>query len=292
MENDKPNSPLSVAVDDEEYQDEDIDQALAEEDPEFLNSIGEIQKDTASFKETQQEIVVEPQSFSKRIVFLLGLNIRVWSRQIKEGIFYLVKDGPKALFKIVKEFISTQLEVISEAQRNFRYLSWKMKLAFFAIVLLMASTSFFIYRSLTHGWVMDKQDLFLRSFEKVASKIEEYESEETEPFFENLRTSNNMLLIPKMVVNIKPSAKSGRNPMAAFEFYIEGMIPEVVVEVKDREIEIRDLMQRVVEGFTFDQLDTPEGKQGMCERLQKEINPLLTTGKIKKIWIKTIILKP
>lgn len=292
MENDKPKAPLSVAVEEEEYNDSDLDQALAEEDPEFLSSISEIQKDNEVFVATQQEIIVEQHGFFKGITFRIGLMFRVWRKGLKEGLVFAIKQGPKAILGAIKDAISRRLEAISEAQRNFRYLSWKMKLGFFAILILMGGTGFFLYRSLTHGWVTEKEDLFMRSLQTVAGHSEEYELDDTEPFYENLRTSSNMLLIPKMVVNIKPSSKSGRNPMGAFEFYVEGLIPEVVVEVKDREIEIRDLMQRVVEGFTFDLLDSPEGKKLMCEKLQKEINPLLTTGKLKKIWIKTIILKP
>lgn len=290
MDDNKTNAPISVAVEEEEYKDSDIDQALAEEDPQFLESIKEIQKD--SFQETQQEIIVEPEGFIKNILFRIGLKFRVFRKLTKEKLIQSLKDGPKLLFSSLKNGIHNKLEAISEARRDFRYLSWQMKLAFFCIILLMGGTAFYMYRSLTHGWVRENEELFMRSLEKVASHVEEYESEDTEPFYENLRTSSNMLLLPKMVVNIKPSAKSSRNPMAAFEVYVEGVIPEVVVEVKDREIEIRDLTQRVVEGFSFDQLDTPEGKRLMSEKLIKEINPVLTTGKLKKIWIKTIILKP
>jgi flagellar basal body-associated protein FliL len=39
-------------------------------------------------------------------------------------------------------------------------------------------------------------------------------------------------------------------------------------------------------------VDTPEGKAALCDRLKKEVNHLLTTGKIKKVWIKTLIIKP
>jgi hypothetical protein len=290
-EDNKPNETASVAPEEDEILDSDIDQMLSEEDPNFFQSLTEIGKD--SFTETQGDLPVEQERLLNRIIFRIKLSLTVARLRVKESAVFLVTKLPKIVLAAVKKFVSAQLEAFSEAQRNFRYLSWKMKLSFFGILLLMLGTGFFIYRSLTHGIVPAEEELFIRSLESVASQVEEYDPKtETEPFYENLRTSSNILLIPKMVVNIKPSKQSGRNPMGAFEFYVEGLIPEVVVEVKDREIEVRDLMQRVVEGFSFDQLDSPEGKQAMTEKLQKEINPLLTTGKIKKIWIKTIILKP
>lgn len=284
-EDSKPNSaPLSVAVDEEEINDTDIDQALAEVDPAFIQSLGEIGKDK-SLTETQGDAPVEQVSFVEGLRFRINLTARIWRERLKEL--------PKIILGGVKSFIKKRLEALSEWQRNFRYYSWKKKLAFFAIILMMAGTGFFIYRSLTQGILHDKDELFIRSLETLSSAAEEYDPQtETEPFYDNLRTSSNVLLIPKMVVNIKKSAQSGNNPMGAFEFYLEGMIPEAIVEIKDREIEIRDLMQRVTEGFSFDQLDTAQGKILLCERIQKEINPRLTTGKLKKVWLKTIILKP
>lgn len=80
--------------------------------------------------------------------------------------------------------------------------------------------------------------------------------------------------------------------MGAYEFYLEGMVPEVVIEIKDREVEIRDLMQRVLEEFNFDQAESAEGKLLINEKLKKEVNAKLTTGKLKQVWIKTAIVKP
>jgi hypothetical protein len=30
----------------------------------------------------------------------------------------------------------------------------------------------------------------------------------------------------------------------------------------------------------------------LCEKLRKEVNAVLTTGKVKKFWFKTVIVKP
>lgn len=80
--------------------------------------------------------------------------------------------------------------------------------------------------------------------------------------------------------------------MAAFEFYIEGYAPEAIIEFKDREVEFRDLVQRSIEEFTFDQLESGEGKRELCLRLQKVINSKLSTAQLKKVFIKTAIIKP
>lgn len=292
-ENPKPENQevVSVALD-EELKDADIDVLLSENDPQFLSQMTEIGNEKA-LSQTQEIQITEKDSFIAKLKFRIQLAIVVWKTRLISIALFLFLKLPKKTFIALKAFIGKQVENLSEAQRSFRYLSWKMKLGFFGIVLLFGLTGFLIYRTWSQGLVPENYDLFIRSLEPLANSSSEYDPEtETEAFYQNLRTANNILLLPKMVVNIKKSSQSGPNPMAAFEFYLEGVIPEVVIEIKDRESEIRDLMQRSIEEFTFDQLDTVNGKQELQEKLQKEINPLLTTGKLKNVLIKTVILKP
>jgi hypothetical protein len=314
-------APISVAVD-EELSDQDLDEALGEADPEFLKSMTELGKDKdlslaqIVISDEQQALNDERDSWEKsgRIglaiykafpgiakLSLLGKKaeyfffskVRTIWVYTKNFFYFLATDGKKKVFGTIRQGIHAVTDRVDEAQRNFRYLSWKLKLSFFGILVLVAGTGFFIYRSITHGVIPTKDELFIPSMERYASEVFEYDPEtEVEPFYENLRVSGNILLIPKMVVNLRKSAHSGENPMGAFEFYIEGMAPEVAIEVKDREIEIRDLMQRAIEEFNFDQVESPEGKKSVCDKLRKEINAVLTTGKIKKVWLKTIIVKP
>ena len=80
--------------------------------------------------------------------------------------------------------------------------------------------------------------------------------------------------------------------MAAFEFFLQGVSPEVVVELKDREVEFKDAIARTAEDFDFDVLDTIQGKKLLCDRIKKEVNLRLTTGKVRQVLIKTVIIKP
>ncbi len=316
-----PEPPISVAVD-EQMSDQDLDDALGEADPEFLKSMNEMGKDSSLsmaqivVSDEQQALNDERDAWehsgrlgkaiyrsfpgiaklslqTKKLQYKIFTLMRsVWVRS-KNFFYFLATDGKNKVLGTVKKGVHAVTDRVDEAQRNFRYLSWKLKLSFFGILLLIAGTGFFIYRSYTHGVLSPKDELFIPTMERYATEVFEYDPEtEVEPFYENLRVSGNILLIPKMVVNLKKSAHSGENPMGAFEFFIEGMAPEVAIEVKDREIEIRDLMQRSIEEFTFDQVETPDGKQAVGEKLRKEINTVLTTGKIKKVWIKTVIIKP
>jgi hypothetical protein len=314
-------APISVAVD-EELSEQDLDTALGEADPDFLNSMTELGKDKdlslaqIVISDEQQALNDERDAWeksgrigkavfkafpgiaklsllSKKAEFFAFSKVRTIWIYAKNFFYFLATDGKNKLIGGIKHGVHVVTDQIDEAQRNFRYLSWKLKLSFFGILLLVVGTGFFIYRSMTQGVIPIKNELFIPSMERYATEVFEYDPEtEVEPFYENLRVSGNILLIPKMVVNLRKSAHSGENPMGAFEFFIEGMAPEVAIEVKDREIEIRDLMQRAIEEFNFDQVESPEGKKSVTDKLRKEINAVLTTGKIKKVWIKTIIVKP
>jgi len=47
-----------------------------------------------------------------------------------------------------------------------------------------------------------------------------------------------------------------------------------------------------VEDLTYDELASGEGKKNLCDRLGKEVNNLLTKGKVRHVYIKTAIIKP
>jgi flagellar basal body-associated protein FliL len=319
---DSKNPLKSFAPDEEEISDADLDAAISESDPEFLNTLGELAKDK-SLSLSQIIISDEDQALNeekdawaksgrvrrtvfrlfpaiawvsikcKKIQFVIFSFLRAEWVRAKNFLYFLATDGKNKVLKRIKTFFDFIFDHINEAQRNFRYLSVKLKTAFFAIALLILGTGFFIYRSLTHGVVPTGNNLFITSLEKVSTEVFDYNPEtEVEPFYENLRVSTNFLLIPKMVVNLKKSEHSGSNPMAALEFFVEGMTPEAIIEIKDREVEVRDRMQRVVEEFTFDQVDSQEGKTQVSEKMKKEVNLLLTKGKVKKFWIKTALVKP
>ncbi len=321
-ESNEKNSLHAFAAEEEEISEADLDAAISEADPDFLKSIDALGKDKSLslsqiiISDEDQALNEEKDAWAKagrlaRIVFrffpaIAWISIK--AKKLKFVLFsffraewvgaqnffyFLATDGKNKVVGRIKLTLNIFFDQINEAQRNFRYLSGKLKSAFFAIVLLLLGTGFFIFRSWTHGVLPTHDGLFLTSLEQIATDVSDYDpASEVEPFYENLRVATNFLLIPKMVVNLRKSQHSGDNPMAAMEFYVEGITPEALIEIKDRETEIRDRIQRVTEDFTFDQVDSAEGKVLVTEKIKKEINLLLTTGKTKRFWIKTVLVKP
>jgi len=80
--------------------------------------------------------------------------------------------------------------------------------------------------------------------------------------------------------------------MGAFQFFVEGMSSEVVVELKDREALTHELINETAREFTFTELDTTEGKADLCKRIKTALNKVLVSGKVRNVRIETFIIKP
>ena len=135
--------------------------------------------------------------------------------------------------------------------------------------------------------------LFLRSYSEWGLDANAYNPlSEVELFYDNPRFAKNLMTMTKMVSNIKPSESSGTNPMLALEINVEGLSAESIIEIKDREAEFKDILLRESEEFSYDDLISTEGKKSLLEKYQAAINANLTQGQVRRVLIKSFILKP
>lgn len=301
-----------------------VDTILAEEDPEFLKSLNSISQDKELGILEESENVLDPLKVleEERKKWKQGHKISQFIFKIFPWIVFLSVAFKKASVAIKKNSLATLIRIkilflgglsffkylgrevfwkgakhflkkTKEGLSKFKSFSLKRKLGvIFSFILLLGAIGF-SWLSYKKGVVPHKFDLFILNLEKKATAVYFYDPEnETEPFYENLRIANHTLLMPKFYVNLKVSKGSGPRPMAALEIFIEGMAPEVVIEIKDREVEFKDRVSRIVEGFTFETLEDPEGKKQLRDKIRKEMNTVLTTGKVKDIFLKNMIIKP
>jgi flagellar basal body-associated protein FliL len=165
----------------------------------------------------------------------------------------------------------------------------KQVLFFWMIVVLIGGAVVYVIKYFPWGKNMP---LFLRHYGELGLPINPYNPlSESEFFFDNSRVSKNMVSLKKMVVNLKASASSTSNPMLAFEITVEGLSKEVVIEIKDREAEFKDLVLRTAEDYSYDELTEPQGKQGLAERILLTLNSQLTQGQVRRVFYRTFILK-
>lgn len=297
---------------------ESLDSMLAEEDPEFAKSLSEIGPDDPSLgvviEEADLEYHLEDEikhwqestgwrqklatvfPIVPKIAFkvkLARLNLRLSVRKFKESAREnIVHAGPN-LLAWLKETGANAAGALSKGLSAFKGFSLMKKLAFVGLVLVTVGGVVVVFKVATHKLIPQSEELFVSSLEEWAQEKYFYDPKgEVESFYDSTRTEQNMFIIKKMIVNLRRSPTSGSNPMGAFEFFVEGTDSEVVVEIKDREPEVKDLFLRTIGDMTFDQISTGEGKQMMNDRLRKEINKILTKGKVRRVFIKTAVIKP
>ncbi len=140
--------------------------------------------------------------------------------------------------------------------------------------------------------ILFSKGLFLRSYAEWDSKVFSYNTvNEVELFYDNPRFAKNLMTMTKMFANIKSSENSGLNPMLAIEISVEGMSSEAIIELKDREAEFKDFLLREAEDFSYDELITAEGKKNLLLKFQNMLNANLTQGQVRRVLLKSFILK-
>lgn len=298
----KDQAPVASAVPSEEeglVSLEDLDRVIEEQDPEFKKNVDEIGTQEAAgdlnleLIDLDQLLKEQEENSLKSKLRRLKIKIRNFLTGLKTTIFYFLKNDVPAGAKKSLGALKRILAALQEGLRQFGFKPLKFKLMVFAFIALCGAVTVAMYVLFTKNLIQAKDRLFVQSLAELAEETTPFEPKtEQEPFYDSVRSAQNILSLPKLVVNIKRSPTSGPNPMAAVEVYVEGNFPDVVVEIKDREVEFKDAFMRTLEEFNYDELDTVEGKQRLLDRFAREANKLATKGRIRKVLFKTIIIKP
>lgn len=137
------------------------------------------------------------------------------------------------------------------------------------------------------------QNLFMTSFEKMGGPVSDFNpNDETEAFYDNPRFARNLVTLPSIFVNIKASENSGDNPMMVFEVTIEGLSSDAIIEIKDRQVEFKDLISRLSEDKTYDNVISADGKRLLAQQIQDLLNANLTRGQVRRVMFKNFITNP
>lgn len=312
---------ISVGVEDELLDAAAIDSIIEEADPQFAAELKSIQADKdlklteVALTDTDQALAEERELWTAKsglrktavrfLPFLPRISLlfkklrfgfykllrNFWIRAKNFG-YFLATEGRAQLIGKAKEIKTSSIDSVKNSASDFKGLPRRLKLFAFAVLAFFGVVVAAVYYLYSFQLFQGKKEMFLSSFESVADEEIKDISGETENFYDNLRSSANLILLPKMVVNLRPAPPFHRNPMGAFEFYIEGMAPEVVVNIKLNESYVRDYVQRKLESYSFSELDSEAGKKELVETLRKELNQRIEGGGVKSVLIKNIVLKP
>ncbi|MGE4131083.1 MAG: flagellar basal body-associated protein FliL [Bdellovibrionales bacterium] len=299
----------------EEVSLEDIDKLLAEEDPEFAAGLEEVRT-----VETDSSVVIEASAIdetdtegdvhgedSPRLTVRERIRVKIamlrarWLQfrlSLKARFFQFLKDAlvflktkPKeyalysvATTKVLAKKAATPLKSFAQASR------WQQAgILFFA--LLVATAIAVLGANLKGIWIPSLTKPMVYSLADFADNVETFEPGDVEGFYSAFPQDRYEFLFEKFKVNLKRSSEHP-NPMGAFELIVEVDSNDTAVELKQRQVELKDLLQRNLEEENFDDLASELGKNRLKGRLKKELNAKLTQGWAKEISFKTFILKP
>ena len=95
--------------------------------------------------------------------------------------------------------------------------------------------------------------------------------------------------LKRVIVNLRQDPESGILPMGAFEFFLGLDSQNTAIEVRDREKEILDRVQRVLEGFSYSEIMSRTGKGKMKSKITDSINEILNQGRVTGVYLNKIV---
>lgn len=223
-------------------------------------------------------------------------------RNTKEFCVRAVRDSKgllKELLNQAKASLTTSIHLrrqqLTSAVAWFKSRTWPQRLSILFAIAVFALLVFVVTK-IFQGQLLPKVEReWIASFEEKADGVFTYErTDPFEDFNDPILHPEFVVVIERVVVNLlrSPEADADANPMAAFEFYIQTDNQESAIEVKDRNIAVRDVLARAVERMTYQELATEEGKQKLKLVLRKDLNQIMTKGRVRRVFLKTIVLNP
>ncbi|MCB0350221.1 MAG: flagellar basal body-associated FliL family protein [Bdellovibrionales bacterium] len=244
-----------------------------------------------------REFFLKKKSLFQNIIRNKYLSIRGWLASCGKKIIQYARHELPDRLKYYKSKLLTQYQSVSKWIREefgrFKALSRVEKSALFFVILATIFSLFFLTKVYTGNWLPKFSDIMIHSLEDEASLVATYKDQsELQNLFQAFPEAQIFVLLTKVTVNLRPDSNSSSNPMGIYEVYLGVDSKDTAVEVKAREDEIRDNIQRVLEPFTYTEVSTNVGKVRMKSAMRDQINTLLNQGQVIQVYFNTFISKP
>ena len=215
---------------------------------------------------------------------------------LHQMVQFIIKDFPdflRYLKSVLTGFLRAVLAFMKQHWATLAAFSMVEKAALSFAILAMSSVFFFALKTLTGDSILPKfGDEFIHSLEEGANFEGAYKMKsELQDMFQAFPEVEFFVLLNKVIVNLKPDSQSGPNPMGIYEMYLGLDSQDTAVEVKDREQEILDIIQRTLEGFTYTEVSTKAGKEKMKLAIREQVNKVLNQGRVFHVYFNAFITK-
>lgn len=298
---------------------EDLDKILEEEDPGFSESLEQIKaesvEDTSSIdglsvdsdEEGDADTSAEEEETELTPLQKLRKKLAVPAQRAKDFLHARVRTARNrlVLFKTqATEYIKHELPerwkwLKAQAKAWSKNTKAKAKelwakplserLAYLGMGTCLVGALTFLAMTFKGHWLPQWEDPILESYESVGEKLGEYNSENNIPLFEAFPEVEFPVRIKEVKVNLRRDANSGGLPMGIFEFYLGVDSRDTAIELRDREKEIIDLVQRTLEGFTYHEVMSYQGKIRMKARIRDNVNKVLNQGQVNRVYINRMV---
>lgn len=290
---------------------EDIDKLLAAEDPEFTKSLEEVRAveadksvtiEASAIDETMaEEAAVEPSKLSRigRIklkvrtaIANFKLRLRTAFASFLKGSIVFLKTKPKEFFFFSLAMSKVGFQAAKAPVVAFFKASRLQQVGLLTLVAMMAGSVAVLLGNMRGIWIPHLTEPVLTNLSEQAAFVETYDPKDgAESFYTAFPQEIHEFLFKKMKVNLRRTSDNP-NPMGAFEIVVEVDSKDSAVEVRDREVELHDQLQRLLEEESYNDLDSQLGKERLKGRIKRELNDKLTQGWIKDVRFRTFVLKP
>ena len=288
-----------------------LDEIFADEDPEFSRTMDGIRADREILSQipTGESIEVEPEIETPKTGWRRALA-RAEAARERAGVFVararaLAKAGGKeaaigaarAALSAAKRGATVSIAGASAALKGFFALPGRTKGMLALAAILAFACAWVVTGLLTGRRLPGYKSPFLESMADVADAAYEFDpAEPMEDFASPLRVAEHVVLLDRVVVNLRrgpnESSTTTETSMGLFEFYVEASSQAAAIEIADRKSETSEAAQKAARSMTFEELSEPEGKQKLKILVRQQINGLLTKGRARRVFYKSIVLKP
>lgn len=155
-----------------------------------------------------------------------------------------------------------------------------------AIIVVMFPFAFLIYK----GYVLPQFELpYVMSMDEFSQKTFSYPTDGAKvPLFDEFRTKAHTVEMPKTVINLINT--DGSASYGEFKFSLVLRDKEFSGAIKAKQSEIIDLIQRVLEQISIQELESPMGKEKVKKIVRHKVNEYLEGKVVLGVYYQSVIL--
>jgi flagellar basal body-associated protein FliL len=275
----------------DELSEAEVDALIREKNPEFAKELEALSDEKFVVQEISE---AKPSKTRQKIeIWFDRIKAKIIAYGLRFVIFCKTK-GKDAVIRFAKNIFLKLKAALTAVFTAFAQLSGLRKAALVGLLALSVAIGWLVNKARLGQIVPESVPLFATSMQDFADKTYSWDRQEKSiKFYESSAIRSQLHLMKKITVNLKrlPTTE-GKNPMGVFEFFIEGLSADSLIEIKENESRIRDFLSRRIEEFSVEELQTGAGKKELLEKLRDSLNAELKTGLVKQLYYKNIILNP